>query len=264
MEGGQFYQYINVNLYQSKKSGNGFFVNPIDEYQFLTQSCLRYGDKIITKFTIFLFFGLLLAGVLCLIINIILSFFGSTPKINKTSQFLFTHGYKILRMVSFRYNTMFVFGLAFWIASLSNVDTGFHQAILIGILLSILFITSYFYYISISYMKCSHSENYPFLNALASPAEEKMNKTLHFDKLFDEFFVLLKSFSLYHLHKYKLALCIIAFVLTIAEFLGVIIYYKTIRKGITVVKIVGILLFALFVLVLIFGFFNIGMADAIF
>jgi hypothetical protein len=96
MEGGQFYQYINVNLYESKKSGKGFYVNPIDEYQFLTQSSLRYGDKIITKFTIFLFLGLLLAGILCLIINKILSFFESTPKIEKASQFLHTNGYKIL------------------------------------------------------------------------------------------------------------------------------------------------------------------------
>ncbi len=77
--------------------------------------------------------------------------------------------------------------------------------------------------------------------------EWQLNQQLLYNRLFDEGYVIAKAFLLYQSREYSKCLIYTALALTVAEFICVFFFYKTIKKSFTAVKLIGILLFALFI-----------------
>jgi hypothetical protein len=247
--GGQFFEFINVNLYKSKEPDGGFFISAEEKYEYLTEFENRNGDKMVTKFTTFLFVGLLAFQQLLFIVAYIMSKFKNQSGILEHKDSVIQLSFKILRAASYRYNNLFVANLSFLIAHVKLVDTDFHKFLYIAMLLFILYYPTSLYNKAYTYMKSGKEKvntKYSFFNTLSSPIEWLLNQELLRNRLFDEGFVILKSFLLYQSRKYSKCLLYTALALTVGEFICVLFFYNTVKKGFTVVKLFGILLFAVF------------------
>jgi hypothetical protein len=266
-EGGQFFEYINVNLYKAKAPGTGFYLSKDQHYEYLTDFKNRDGDKMVSKFTTFLFVGLLAFQQLLFLVGYILSKFKSMPKLQSAKNFLIQLSFKILRAASYRYNNLFVANLGFLIANITLINSGLHQFVYISMLIFILYYPTSLYDKASTYLRAGKSKvnnKLSFFNSLSSTLEWQLNQSLLWNRLFDEFFVTLKSFLLYQSRKFDECLLITAFVLTVGEFICIFVFYKTIKKSFTVIKLVGVALFAVFILMMIAATYDYTILGAVF
>jgi hypothetical protein len=266
-KGGQFFEFINVNLYKSKKPDGGFWVGKKQLYEYLTEFEKRDGDKMVSKFTTFMFVGLLASQQLLFVVAYIMSKFKDNPKVQVYKNSVIQFSFKVLRAASYRYNNLFVSNMSFLITGVNLVDTKFHKGLYIVMLLFILYFPTSLYNKALSYLKSEkHKVNgkYSFFNSLSSPMEWQLNQQLLYNRLYDEAFVIAKAFLLYESRDYSKCLMYTALVLTVAEFICVFFFYKTIKKSFTAVKLLGILQFALFIFLMLMRSYGFKIPDLIF
>jgi hypothetical protein len=258
-EGGQFFQFININLYASKQSGTGFRVHQWQHYEFLTEYEMRSGDKMASKFTIILFSSLIALQQLMFIVSFILSRYENNPKLISFRDFLIQLAFKLLRAISYRYNNIIIASLSFLMVNIRFIESYYYKSLYIALLLLMVYYPVSLYDKALSYIKSTVTEpnsDYSFFDSLNSPGERLLNQALLKNRLFDELVVIVKSFLLYHCRKYKDMLLIIAIILNILEFLAVIFSFEVVKKSFTMIKLLGIFFFTIFTVMMLFSSFS--------
>jgi hypothetical protein len=261
--GGQFYSFINVNLYQSKKAQTGFFVSQTDYYEYMTVNDEYIGDKMIDKLYIYIFISVLFLGHGMLVARKVIKHVKPREMIDTKTKLKF-YGNKIIGIISYRYFNIYITSLTFLLANVKFISSDRQSFEYFAMLLCMLFFSVYHYFNIYDFIKTKNVNSYLYLSLLKSPVMQTMNIILVKNRIFDELFIILKAFTLYHLRKYKRLLLYSALVITIAEFFSVIFLYTSIKKGITVIKLFGVCLFGVFVLMLIIKSYNYAIDDAFF
>ncbi len=261
--GGQFYNFINVNLYQSKKAQNGFYISQTDYYEYMTVNNEYAGDKMIDKFYIYTFISVLLLGHGMLLVRKVIRSFKPEAMV-ETNQKLKLYGNKIIGAISYRYFNIYITSLTFLLANVQFIRSDRQSFEFFAMLLCMLFLSVYYYFIIYDFIKTKSVKSYLYLRVLESPAMQSMNIILLKNRIYDEMFIILKALTLYHLRKYKKMLLYSALIITIVEFFSVIFLYTSIKKGITVIKLFGVCLFGVFVIMLIIKSYNYTVNDTFF
>jgi hypothetical protein len=266
-EGGQFFQFINKNLYATKNSGSGFRIPPSEQYEFLTEYDMRSGDKMASKFTFIVFASLLAVQQTMFIISYILSRFKDKPSFENFKNNLINFAFKLLRAISYRYNNIIVASLSFLIANARYIKSPYYKSLYIILLCAMLYYPISLYDKALNYIDSAATEpmpDYAFLNSLNSPHEWRLNQALLRNRLIDECLVIVKSFVLYHCRKYKEMLLVVAILLNVIEFFVVVYLYKVIRRSFTNIKLLGIVSFTLFTVLMLIGYLNFHVPDYLF